>query len=85
MIMEEISDETKIAIIQGQTNYTQEDATKLLAEHNGDYIAIIKQYMGIPIVKKEAPIKSVNQEIYKQLRRKLDIQHFNDAHPPNNL
>ncbi len=77
-----MSNETKLSIIQGQTNYTQEEATKLLEEWNGDYIAVIKQYMGIPITKKEAPIKSVNQEIYKQLRRKLDIQHFNDTHPP---
>lgn len=80
--MEELSNETKLSIIQGQTNYNLEEATKLLEEWNGDYIAVIKQYMGIPIAKKEAPIKSVNQEIYKQLRRKLDIQHFNDAHPP---
>lgn len=72
----------KVLIIQGQTNYTEEEATKLLDENNGDHIVVIKKYMGIPIVKKEEPVKSVNQEIYKQLRHKLDIQHFNDAHPP---
>lgn len=75
--------ESKIAIILGQTNYTQEEASKLLSEADGDHIVVIKQYMGIPIAKKVEPVKSVNQEIYKQLRRKLDIQHFNDAHPPS--
>jgi hypothetical protein len=72
----------KIAIIQGQTNYSKEEATTLLDENKGDYIAVIKQYMGIPLAKKEEPIKSINQAIYKQLRTKLDIQHFNDTHPP---
>jgi hypothetical protein len=75
-------DEDKIAIIQGQTNYSKEEATSLLDENKGDYIAVIKQYMGIPLAKKEEPIKSINQAIYKQLRTKLDIQHFNDTHPP---
>ena len=73
----------KIAIIQGQTNYSKEEATTLLDENKGDYIAVIKQYMGIPLAKKEEPIKSINQAIYKQLRTQLDIQHFNDTHPPN--
>ena len=81
--MEELSTPVKIGIIQGQTNYTESDAVRLLKEHNGDYINVIKQYMGIPIVKKEVPIKSVNQEIYKQLRRKLDIQEFNDKQADN--
>lgn len=72
----------KIAIIQGQTNYSKEEATTLLDENKGDYIAVIKLYMGIPLAKKEEPIKSINQAIYKQLRTKLDIQHFNETHPP---
>lgn len=82
-IMEgELSQSVKIGIIRGQTNYTEEECVSLLEQHNGDYISIIKIYMGIPIAKKEPPIKSVNQEIYKQLRKKMDIQEFLDAHPP---
>lgn len=76
--MEELSTPVKIGIIRGQTNYTETDCVRLLEEHNGDYICIIKQYMGISTIKKEPLIKSVNQEIYKQFRRKLDIQEFND-------
>jgi hypothetical protein len=83
IIMEEqLSQSVKIGIIRGQTNYTEEECVSLLEQHNGDYISIIKIYMGIPVVKKAPPIKSVNQEIYKQLRKKMDIQEFLDAHPP---
>jgi hypothetical protein len=74
----EMSDTVKIGIIRGQTNYTEEECIKLLVEHNGNYINIIKLFMGIRIDKKEPPIKSVNQEIYKQFRRKLDIQQLNE-------
>ena len=73
----EMSDTVKIGIIRGQTNYTEDECVKLLVEHNGNYINIIKLFMGIQIDKKEPPIKSVNQEIYKQFRRKLDIQQLN--------
>jgi hypothetical protein len=74
----EMSDTVKIGIIRGQTNYTEDECVKLLVEHNGNYINIIKLFMGIQIDKKEPPIKSVNQEIYKQFRRKLDIQQLNE-------
>ena len=32
---------------------------------------VIKDYMGIPEQKEQPKLKSVNQEIYKQLRQKL--------------
>ena len=82
-MQEELSQSVKIGIIRGQTDYTEEQCVSLLEEHNGDYITIIKLFIGIPITKKAAPIKSVNQEIYKQLRKKLDIQDFLNTHPPN--
>ena len=46
-------------------------ATEKLKEFNYDHMAVIRAYFGIP-EKKVQPIKSVNQEIYKQLRYKLD-------------
>jgi hypothetical protein len=78
----ELSQSDKIGIIRGQTDYTEEQCVSLLEKYDGDYISIIKLYMGIPIAKKAPPIKSVNQEIYKQLRKKLDIQEFLNTHPP---
>jgi hypothetical protein len=63
--------ENKIQIILRQTDYSEEVAREKLKESNFDHILVIKSFMGIT-EKKAPPIKSVNQEIYKQLRYKLD-------------
>ena len=68
----ENSDES-IRYIMTQTNYTLDDATNKLSEHNGDHINVIKEYMGIPIKKTSTKITSINQEIYKQIRKNLDV------------
>ena len=49
-----------------------------LKESNFDHISVIKSFLGIT-EKKALPIKSKNQEIYKQLRYKLDssMREFN--------
>jgi hypothetical protein len=61
----------KIAIVTRQTSYTEEEAKSKLSECNGDHIKVIKKFMGIE-EKKEKPVSSVNQEIYRQLRHKMD-------------
>jgi len=61
----------KIEKIMRQTDYTEDIAREKLKECNFDEILVIKSYFGITI-KKETKVKSVNQEIYKQLRTKLD-------------
>jgi hypothetical protein len=61
----------KVAMILRQTDYSEEDAKNKLKEHNYDHIQVIKSYLGIT-EKKEPPIKTVNQEIYKQIRYRLD-------------
>lgn len=67
----------KVQMIIRQTDYDQETAEQKLAEHHDDPIKVIKDYLGI--TEKKAPIKSVNQEIYRQLRYKLDssVKEFN--------
>jgi hypothetical protein len=60
-----------IQIIMRQTDYTEEVAREKLVENNFDTIIVIKKYMGLNDKKPET-IKSVNQEIYKQLRYKLN-------------
>ncbi len=60
----------KIQIIMRQTDYNEETSREKLKNHNFDEIATIKSYLGVH--KKKEPIKSINQEIYKQLRYKLD-------------
>ena len=65
----------KVQIVLRQTDYTEEVALEKLKEHNFDEIMVIRSYFGIP-EKKVLPIKSVNQEIYRQLRSKLDASMY---------
>jgi len=61
----------KIQIVMRQTDYSENIAREKLKEHNFDEIATIKAYLGIT-EKKALPVKSVNQEIYRQLRSRLN-------------
>ncbi len=61
-----------IDIILRQTNYSEEEAREKLFEYNNDYVAVIKAYLGVKKGASKPEIKSVNQEIYKQMRFKLD-------------
>lgn len=69
--MEDTSTE-KINIIMRQTDYDENVAREKLEQFGGDHIKVIKFYFGIS-EKKQTPVKSVNQEIYKQIRSKLDV------------
>ena len=73
-----------IDIIMRQTDYTKEKTKEKLKEFNNDYLAVIKDYFGIP-EKKTQPIKSVNQEIYKQIRYSLDqpMKEYRQQNPVN--
>jgi hypothetical protein len=63
--------EDKVQMILRQTNYTEQEALAKLNECSNEPLLVIKQFLGIP--EKNTPqISSVNQEIYKQLRHKLD-------------
>ena len=63
--------EGKIQTVMRQTDYNEETAREKLAEHDFDEIATIKAYLGIG--KKSSPqVTSINQEIFKQIRYRLD-------------
>jgi hypothetical protein len=65
--------DNKVSMVMRQTDYTEEEAQQKLLEYNDDAIKVIKHYLGI--TEKKAlpkPAASLNQEIYKQLRSKLD-------------
>jgi len=68
----------KVVIIQRQTNYSETEANEKLVEYNYDHIKVIKKYLNIPEKKSEV-VKSIQQEMYKQMRIKLDdsIKDFN--------
>lgn len=60
----------KIQIISRQTDLSEPEIIERLKEYNNDHILVIKSYFGITNVT-ETNITSINQEIYKQLRYKL--------------
>ncbi len=62
----------KVALVMRQTDYNEEVALEKLKLHDFNEILVIKEYLGVPIKKAATPVKSVNQEIYRQLRTKLD-------------
>jgi hypothetical protein len=69
----------KIQKILRQTDYTEEQAREKLKNNDNCEIKTIKEYLGIP-ERKDSKIISVNQEIYKQLRHKLnaDMSDYNN-------
>lgn len=69
--------------VMTQTNYTREEAREKLKLFNCDYMRVLKDYMGIPEKKEEKKVKSVNQEIYKQIRYTLDnsMKEYREKHP----
>ena len=77
---------TDIQIIMNQTNYTHQEAYDKLCIHNFDKIKVIKEYIGIPLrTEKTKPIKSVNQEIYKQIRKEMNtsMDQYHQNNPMN--
>lgn len=71
--------------VMSQTNYTEEEAIEKLRLFNCDYMRVIRDYMGISEKKEEKKVKSINQEIYRQLRTKLDssMKEYREKHPIN--
>lgn len=72
----------KIQIIIRQTEYCEEEAREKLIQFDFNEISVIKDYLGITEKKTPAPIKSINQAIYKQLRNYLDgsMKKYNELH-----
>jgi|LauGreDrversion4_2_1035121.scaffolds.fasta_scaffold1370675_1 hypothetical protein len=74
-----------VKLVMSQTNYTEEQAIEKLKLFNCDYMRVLKDYMGIPEKKDKQKIKSVNQEIYRQIRTTLDntMKDYREKNPIN--
>ncbi len=72
---------SKIDYVKRQTNYT-DDAfiTEKIKQQNGNEVNVIKEYMGIPLQKTQAPITTLNQEIYRQFRDHMRVTKKPFAH-----
>ena len=68
-----------------QTTYTKEQCIEKLKIHNNDFMQVIKEYMGISNKKEDKQVKSINQEIFRQIRNKLDnsMKEYRDKNPIN--
>lgn len=85
------NDEIKkhIEMILRQTDYTELKAKEELQLHGYDPIKVIKKYLGISITEKKELSRgadvNLNQEIYKQMRFKLDnaMRNYNERKENN--
>ena len=77
--------EQHVQQVMSQTNYTAEQAREKLRLFNCDYMRVIKDYMGIPEKKEERKVKSINQEIFRQIRTTLDssMKTYREKNPIN--
>lgn len=65
--------EEQINIIMRQTDYTKEIAAEKLKTHTGDILNVIREYNGPSrIIKPCTNFRSVNQQIYKEIRGMMD-------------
>jgi GTP cyclohydrolase II len=66
-------------------NYDDATARIKLSEFGFSVERVLRDYMGIPDVKVVPKVKSVNQEIYKQIRHNLDssMRVYREKHPIN--
>lgn len=72
---------SKIDVVKRQTNYTDDDfITEKIKQQNGNEINVIKEYMGIPLQKIQTPMKTLNQEIYRQFRDHMRVTKKPFAH-----
>lgn len=83
--MEETDLNELIQKVKRQTTLEEDEIKSQLQENNYDYMKVIKNHFSVP-EKKEEKIVSVNQEIYKQIRRKMDniMKDYNERTAKNN-
>jgi len=79
------SKDKNIQLVMKNTTYDLETTQRKLEEHNGDPILVIKDYMGLLKQPTGNKMKSVNQEIYKQIRGKMNnsMRNYNNKNPIN--
>lgn len=62
----------KVGMVMRQTDYTEEQARDKLLAMNSDVTLVLKDYFGVPAKKPEKPAASVNQQIYREIRKHLN-------------
>ena len=85
MLVESNEIQDNLDIIMRQTNYTETEALEQLKIFNYDHIKVIKKYLGIDENAMAKRPVNPNQEIYKQMRFKLDnaMRNYNERKEHN--
>ncbi len=73
MIENDVIDE-RIEIVKRQTSYSHTEAKEALQNNNYDVMSCIREYLEVPVKKQEPAKKSINQQIYTELRGKLGLE-----------
>ena len=73
-IVETSKIDDKLNIVLRQTDYEKDVAMLKLELFNFDEVLVIKDYLGISIKENDSKVdkNNLNNEIYKQLRKRLD-------------
>lgn len=66
----------KLGIVARQTDYDEETIKQKLIDYDYDHMKIIKEYLGLDKKVQDKSL-SVNQEIYRQIRKKIDVSDYN--------
>lgn len=84
-VCNDLTEEESLAVtkVMAQTNYDEQTAKIKLSQFGFSITRVLRDYMGIPEVKQQPKIKSVNQEIYKQIRYTLDssMREYREKNP----
>jgi hypothetical protein len=82
--MEETNLNELVQKVKRQTTLGEEEIKSQLKENNNDYMKVIKNHFSVP-EKEEEEIVSINQEIYKQIRHKMDniMKDYNEKKTKN--
>jgi len=70
----------KLGIVARQTDYDEETIKQKLIDSDYDHMKVIKEYLGLDKKTSTSKPSSVNQEIYKQIRKKMEITEYNKKH-----
>ena len=71
--MYKMADTDKIELIMRQTDYDKTTAEQKLIAHNNDITQVIREYLNPNKINKPCTTKrSVNQQIYKEIRGMMD-------------
>ena len=66
-----------IEMVMRQTIYTFDEAKNELEKNNNDYIKVIKNALGIVKAENDIPTTSINQQIYGEIRKFMDVSSKN--------